>query len=254
MGNENGCSNCEKSFKTPAALKAHNTRTHKNAASDTKIESPVVATETPTMAVKPTTTTKSSVSDLSEIKFFGEVDMNKHGRIGSNLPAWLHIDNIEKLKRSIDESEVALKQRAIPADLIADKQEEIKRQRVRLDQIENSKPIMRPKDKDALNKLYESLSVEISDRMFTRTEMMKGYASANEEVRRMVNPSIKFDGDLAKQLNLPSFHKGEISRKDGEKAFKVIGGLLGRNGNSERLRKDRTTASGNFPGTTEVLC
>ena len=44
----------------------------------------------------------------TEFQFFGEVDLNQHGRIASNLPAWTYSQLIDDLEYDIRVNEINL--------------------------------------------------------------------------------------------------------------------------------------------------
>ena len=104
----------------------------------------------------------------------------------------------------------------------------------------NSKPKLNGKDIDTLNGIYENLTGQISDSMFTYTEMQKGLVSAQEEAKRMTQPCISIDDNCASIL--PQFGikhtKGKITRNQASRVSKIIGRLLDKHTNIEYFRKD----------------
>ena len=99
---------------------------------------------------------------------------------------------------------------------------------------------LKGKQKDRVAKVYDELGRAIGDKLFTRSDMMKGLADAHEEVKRMTEPSIPVTGDamsLAKACNVKTV-KGKVTREGAAKIWKILGKALGDRTNTEHLRRD----------------
>lgn len=177
---------------------------------------------------------------VGEIKFFGEVDLNKKGMKASEYPAWYFDRLIEDMEKEVSRKERALKAGQIRSDMVEKIRGEVEREKQRLYDIVNSKPKLTDFQKDKIAKEYDNLSNEIKESMFTRSEMMLGLASPHEEARRMSRPCIKINPEIAKSLGM-STHNGMVSRNNAERAYKIIGKRLEANTNPEMLRRDKKT-------------
>jgi len=183
---------------------------------------------------------------LEKIEFFGAADRKGKvmtGMVTSEYPAWYFTQHIEELQEEIDSIERKLKNGGLPSEAIPDHKAELFKLQGRLMDIQNSRPKLNGKDADTFKKIYDDLSGQIGDSMFTETEMKKGLVNVHEEARRMVEPIIKADPEYA-----PVFEKlgispirGKISRNQAAKVVKICGRLIddSRPTNIEYFRKDR---------------
>lgn len=184
---------------------------------------------------------KEAGEPVGDIKFFGEVDLNKKGMKASEYPAWYFDRLIEDMEREVSRKEKALKAGQVRADMVNKIRAEVEMERERLYDIVNSKPKLSDVQKDKIAKEYKNLSEEIKDSMFTRSEMMLGFAPPHEEARRMSQPCIKIDPEIARSYGLTP-RNGMVSRNDAERVYKVIGKYIGENTMPEMLRRDKKTA------------
>jgi len=181
-----------------------------------------------------------------KMEFFGEVDRDYRGNIRSEYPVWYfesHFDAIKEernsLVRRIERGEVPLEHQPYARSEVAALDEKIR-------SIESSRPDLGPNEKDQLMKHYNELAKKISESMFTRSEMMMGTASANEEARRMVQPVIGLSPSLrglGEALGVKVEQGGKISRNAAVKMWKIIAKLIGEGSNVEALRRDKATSA-----------
>jgi len=178
------------------------------------------------------------------MEFFGKIDrQGGSGKIRSQYPAWYFDQQIEELQESVATKQRFLKQGVIPLDQLPNYESELKRDEQRLKDIVESRPKLSDIDKDKLDKARKSLGKRIQDSMFTHTDMDKGFASANEEAHRMVDPVIEVkDGDkeLLDSMGITPT-KGKISRNQATKVWQIISKALDEETNVEILRKAGTT-------------
>lgn len=174
------------------------------------------------------------------LEFFGAVDRNKHGNVGSTYPAWYFDNNIDTMRESIASKERSIERGEIPHEHVYYAKEEIAKEEKHLAEIVNSKPKIEGKMKDAMRDNYKNLALEIRDSMFSRDEMMKGLADPHQEAERMSEPVIptKIDPEFARKLGIRVVN-GKASRDDLSKAYKIMGRHLGENVNVEALRRDK---------------
>ena len=177
---------------------------------------------------------------VGEIKFFGEVDLNKKGMKASEYPAWYFDRLIEDMEREVSRKEKALLAGTVRSDMVEKIRGEVKREKARLSDIVNSKPKLTDLQRDKIATEYKNLSKEIGDSMFTRSDMMLGLASPHEEARRMSRPCIKINPEIAASLGMRT-HNGQVSRNNAERAYKIIGKRLDANTMVEALRRDKKT-------------
>jgi hypothetical protein len=180
-----------------------------------------------------------------KMEFFGEVDRDARGRIKSEFPAWYfesHMDSLKEEKNSLirrmERGEIPLEHQPYARSEVSALEEKIK-------QIEKSRPDIRDNEKTALLKNFHELAEKISESMFTRSEMMMGTASANEEARRMVDPCIGLSPQLrslGETMGVKVAQGGKVSRNGAIKMWKIIAKLIGEGSNVEALRKDKATS------------
>lgn len=179
-------------------------------------------------------------SGVEGVEFYGSIDKNKHGNIGSEAPAWYFKQHKENLENDISAQKNRLERGEVPENSKPEAIAELARMRKKLDSINESQPKINGNQKDAIAKVGSELGTKISEAMFTRSDMMKGLADAHEEARRMADPCIKLSHDeivLAKKAGCRVTNDGMVSRTDGERTWKMIQRSLGENSNSERLRR-----------------
>ena len=183
---------------------------------------------------------------LRDITFFGAADRvgkTTQGKIASEYPAWYHDVRIDNLEQEIAENE-----RKMAPEYVGLEESEKAKLRATTAQLKQmhtaiiaSKPNLSAKDKDELAATYQYLSEQISDSMYSRSEMNKGLANAHEEARRMKKPIISADKFVmaARKMGI-EIPKGQkkISRDQATKVWKICGKLLGEETNAESLRKD----------------
>jgi hypothetical protein len=183
---------------------------------------------------------------MSEIRFFGEVDLHPQTKkISSQYPAWYAERPMEELKERIDGMERALDRDEVPRDRLAEYKDDLRKQKERYDAIRLSVPKLSGTDKDRIAKIRSEMGEEIKSGYFTRDSMVKGTADAHKEAERMVKPMIDVKpeyGDILKACNV-KITDGKVTRDGMVKAWKIVGKLLNRHGgdedtNPEVLRRD----------------
>lgn len=179
----------------------------------------------------------------TEFQFFGEVDLNQHGRIASNLPAWTYNQLIDDLEYDIRVNEINLQDTSLGPEAKGKLLSKSKEMKERLDGIKSSKPKV---DNDAVynvvgsNMAGGSLGEKISESMFTRDQMEKGIAEPREEARRMTEPIIKLSGkelEMAIGCGIRPNKEGKVSRDQAINIWKIGRKYLGELSNAELLRK-----------------
>lgn len=180
---------------------------------------------------------------LEKIEFFGVADRKgkrANGKVTSEYPAWYFDQHIAALQREIDYNENVIKNHYVPENVIPETRAELAMLKNRMQQIRESKPRLTGKDTDSLNRLYDSLAIQIGDSMYSRTEMKKGLANVHEEVRRMTAPIINADPEFAPVFDNLGVKpvNGKLSRNQAAKIVKICGKLLDKPTNVEYFRKD----------------
>lgn len=163
--------------------------------------------------------------------FFGQVDKTpkidkitgeSSNEIGSSYPCYMHEPQIEKLKESISEKEVALDSGAVhPVEVEATKRR-LQQERVKLAQIEDSKPRITPEMYKKISTELDTLGGEISSAMFTEIDMQKGHADPQQEASRMRNACVPVDRELAMRCNIRVDDRGKATRSEAEKMWKIL--------------------------------
>jgi len=183
---------------------------------------------------------------MSEIKFFGEVDLNpKKGTISSEYPAWYFDRPLDELYEEVGKMERAIARGNIPADKLVETREKLAQVKERYEKIMASIPQVSDVERDKLAKIRREMGKSISEGLFTRTQMMKGLVDAHREAERMTKPMIEVKPEMHSLLQACNVKivNGKVTRDGMSKAWKMIGKLLNRHGgdeetNIEMLRKD----------------
>ena len=173
----------------------------------------------------------------TKIQFFSEIDCDdKTGAIRSQMPCWYFDAQINELRETINRKERGLERNLFAPDQIMRIQEEVKAERARLKQIEGSKPSLGV-HKDRCANAYNSLGQQIRDAMPTRKQAKDGLVSPHKELERLNGRHFKLDPMLAKACGVNAI-RGQITGKDAEKCYKILGRSLNENTNTEALRRD----------------
>lgn len=184
---------------------------------------------------------KEDKQEKAEFKIFGEADIDSHGKIRSQYPSWYFDHLKEELQNDISVTETMLKFDRIPKSEVAITQERLAQKKEKLKSLEKSCLELRGKVKDKIAKIRSELGEAISELQYSRSDMMKGLASAREEARRMTEPMIPVTGDsykFAQACNVRVI-KGKVTRNGAEKMWKIASKALGDCAtNVESLRKD----------------
>lgn len=190
-------------------------------------------------------------STHASIEFFGEVDRKGHrmdGYITANYPAWYFDTAIDELEGGIEDKKRLLASGSVHPTEVEITIRNLKNEQDRLSKILESKPKIKPTQKDRLSRIYNELGNEIRNFLFTYDEMNKGLAGAHEEVRRQSTHFIKVDSDLARSCNVP-VDQGKVTREGAARIWKITGKYLGEETNVEALRRSHKhgTYKGDVP-------
>jgi predicted nuclease with TOPRIM domain len=149
-------------------------------------------------------------------------------------------NHVDELREDIQRDEYAIKMGYIKESQLPQVRDRLRTMQNKLDEIENSIPKLSSKKKDELKHTLDYLGEEIKNKMFTRTDMMKGIADSHEEAKRMVTPSITVTPEVmqfAKACNV-QVTDGKISRDGASKIWKIGRRVLDENSDAEELRRD----------------
>lgn len=178
----------------------------------------------------------------SKIKFFGQADRTKDGKVKSDYPAWYPEQHIEDLRDSIAQQERSLEQGSVPAERREQYRERLNQEKERLEQIESSKPKLAGAEKDTVAKFREDIGKKISDAHYRRSQIDRGIYNAHEEARRMTEPCIEVnsqaEAEILRECGARITEAGKVTRTEAEKAWKIVGKALGEDiTNVEALRR-----------------
>ena len=173
----------------------------------------------------------------SPVQFFGEVDLNPRGGVGSAYPGWMFPRLIEEMEEQILYEESQLKDQLLDASQKASIRESIDKKRERLQKIEDGRPKL---DKDEVAGIRGSIGEKIKESLFTYDQMQKGTADAHKELARMKDPCIKLDGkelEYALGARVAISEDKKVSRDSAAKIYKMCSAYLGEDSNIESLRR-----------------
>ena len=178
------------------------------------------------------------------ITFFGKVDRDKLGKITSEYPAFYFQRQTEDLLEDIAKHERALETHSVPPSEIQYTKSELAQMKAKAKEIYESKPNLSSTQRNDVVDNYKKLGKEIGERLFTRSDMMKGTADAHVEANMMTTGCIKIDNaathDLAMACNVSIEKRGKshyISRNAAQKMWQIAGKYLGEPTNPEVLRR-----------------
>ena len=174
-----------------------------------------------------------------KLRFYGEADLNRDGKIKSDYPSWYHRQQTEDLDEGIRQ-----KERALEEDLIPDSEKPLMRSRLKQERELSRKISDSYADvkgfETIISKGSEELGKDIKEAMYSRSQMDKGVADPHEEARRISEPvfSVKSKevSDLCEAAGIKP-RDGKISRGDAEKIWKISRRAMGEMSNTESLRK-----------------
>ena len=189
----------------------------------------------------------------STIRFFGEVDRvkgNVSGEIKNTYPAWYYSNKLEEEEGSISRLKHRIFQAETMGGFMADQlpqmRNELRRKELRFDNIIRSKPKLSDKDMDTIAGLYSEFGTSIGDSLVSYSKMQKGTTNAAKEARMMTEPCINIPPGAVmhlQEMGIDAKRGGKISRNDAQKAWKIMGNLLGEETNAETLRRDHNTGT-----------
>lgn len=117
---------------------------------------------------------------MSEIQFFGEVDIHPTKKvISSEYPAWYFDKPFEQLGEEVAKMERALASGKIPPDKVGDFKDQLRTKKDRYEKIQDSIPKLSGEVKDKLAKTRKELGALIKSGYYTRTQMEKGLVDAH---------------------------------------------------------------------------
>ena len=163
---------------------------------------------------------------IGDIRFFGEIDLNQYGKVGSDYPAWYFPRQIESLKDDLARMEKDLNSGTVLPQNIPNLKLLIKQTKDKVDKSEASRPKLTGKMTDKLAKWRREIEPQIKDTMFTYDDMQRGLADPQEEARRMTEGIIAVDPEIARACNLRPDRNGKYSRDEAVRAWKIAGKAL----------------------------
>lgn len=198
--------------------------------------------ETPSpSAAQATTKGTEIILGAADYQIFGQVDLNKSGKVSSTYPSWYFDHFREGLQEEIKRDQYMLEHDLVPKSELGVARERLKQKKDKLLSLENAIPEISGKTKDAIYGFRNELGDKIKESKFSRSDMQKGIADAHEEARRMASPCIELRGnalDFARKCNVKVDDRGMVSRTGAEKVWKIASRIIGEPSNTEILRRD----------------
>jgi hypothetical protein len=174
-----------------------------------------------------------------DLKFFGEGDKGKNGKIASEYPAWTFKAQIEELEENVSKMEGRVARGIVPTSELPYATKAIQREKDKLDRINESHGEVKGHE-DTLDKCQKELGGIIREAMYTRTDGEKGLADPHEVADRWSKPCISLPQDaraLAAKANIPMTSDGKVTQIGAEKLWKLCRAGLGESANTEILRR-----------------
>lgn len=175
------------------------------------------------------------------VQFFGAIDRTKDGKISSEYPAFTFPRQLDNAREEIGMKTRLLQSGSVDPASEGEYRAKLEREQERLDSIEKSTPNLNDVEKDLCAKAYKDLTDGVKGTMPSHSDIHRNFVDAHEEHRRNSTACIKVAGktaELAEQNGIRVSDGGEMSRKDASRLAKIIGHVIGKNTNMERLRKE----------------
>lgn len=172
---------------------------------------------------------------------FGEVDLHPKTRMpASAYPAWFFRAEIENLKESIRHNRMSIDNGWVSAANLPQARVDLDKQEKKLAQIIDSIPKVTDKELDQFDSLWAEASELLKPLYHSRSDMTKGVASPHEIVHRMKDQCVPIRGELLNFCKASGciIVDGKTSGDDIARAWQILGSFLGKNTNTETLRKD----------------
>lgn len=176
-----------------------------------------------------------------EIKFFGEIDMNKNGQIGSEYPHWYNEEKLNSMQDQLDFEKSQLDAGYYPPDRIMEVRQKISNLEKKIDMIRTSRPKLEGSNKDLVAKAKNETADMIKEILPSYSDMQRGIADSNAESDRQLNPRIKLKTEeqlkLANMCNV-KVTDGKVTEIGLHKMWKMASKALGEeHSNIEHLRR-----------------
>jgi len=183
----------------------------------------------------------SKKDEASDVKFFGEVDIDEKGNITSSMPAWSMSQHIEQHEEEANKLRGALERGSVPQKDIADMKERLKQMDEKIVRIKESRPKLTDKQKDIVSRGVKEIGMDISNYMPSRSDMMKGLANPQHEHDRNTKPCIRLRNsemiNIAKSCGA-KVHGNMVSRNDASRMYSIMSKSIELNPSVEKLRRD----------------
>ena len=174
-----------------------------------------------------------------DLKFYGEGDKTKDGKIASEYPAWVHKAQIEELKENISKMEGRVARGIVPTSELPYAQKAIQREKEKLERIHEAQGQVKGHE-DRMNKCQKEVGELIREAMYTHTDGEKGLADPHEVAERWSTPCISLSPEIremAAKANIPMTSEGKVTQIGAEKLWKLCRAGLGESTNTEILRR-----------------
>ena len=179
------------------------------------------------------------------MEIFGEVDRKGGGKTAptsSTYPAYYFKEHVEQLEEETGRLRRSIEDGTVDAKYLPAVKEEYRLNKEKLDKVNASAPKLSSNDKDKLDRFIKEIGDQVSDLMPTHTDMQRGTASPQDEVRLMHKEGCVSTGghkQLFADMGITPRKNGKVTRNEAAKAWKIASSLRGRPTNTELLRKDR---------------
>ena len=182
------------------------------------------------------------ISEYFGFEVYGSLDKRQDGVIGSEYPCWYLQNLSEEDERSVHNQEIQLKRGGFPDSRRIEIDQEVARDRAKLDAIKESKPKLSDVQIDKVGEVHRELGKDITSAMPARETLKSGINfDPHEESLVLSDQVIPVTKIVQRFVILCNGRVKDqmVSRTDAEKAWKIAGRLLehGKGTNSEVLRK-----------------
>lgn len=163
-------------------------------------------------------------------------DRKPDGTIRSMIPAWASRAAFDNLKEEVQDLKTGMEMGLITPSEQVVTAERIKMGEKRIREINDSRPKLSPEQRDFLAKERERAGKQITNTMFTRSDMEMGFARPDKELEKWIKPTIEIDPEQAKESGIVLVN-GRTGLDGAKKYYSDLSYALDEDPDPERRRR-----------------
>ena len=188
----------------------------------------------------PSTDVKKS-SETDEIKFFGEVDIDKEGNVINATPAWMLDQHIEKEQEEIAKIRAHITKNMILPENLATAKARLEELESKVAKVKEGRPELTGAQTDVVAKNRESFGSILKEQLPSRSAIHKNLVRAQSEFDKNTKPYIELKDkkmiEFAQKCNVKVVGN-KISRNGAVQVYNILSKAINADPNVENLRRD----------------